>query len=153
VKPGLIYPLIALALAACGDASKSPAQMGGSAYQSTPTGPLSALGEKGLFRFRIQTDPAPPKLGDYFSIWTTVERVSDKSRVTGGTLRLDATMPQHRHGMTTLPKTRLHKDGRFHTVGCRFHMHGRWVIELDFSHEGQRDRATIEFPFHPPAVR
>ncbi len=148
-----------LVLASCGKGSE-PTNTGAQAPRLAPgsapetaTGTLTALGEKGLFRFRIRTDPAPPALGDYFSVWTTVERVSETSRVRGGTLVLDATMPEHRHGMTTLPKTRLYEDGRFHTVGCRFHMHGRWVIELTFSHDGKRDHATIEFPFHPPISR
>ena len=146
--------LVVLALTACNDqaSTDSYGSQEGTVRQ-TPTGELTAVGEKGLFRFRIQTEPAPIKLGDYFSVWTIVERVEDGAKVGQGTLELDATMPAHRHGMTTLPRTRLHDSDRFHTVGCRFHMHGRWVIELNFEDAGKADRATIEFPFHPPAVR
>jgi hypothetical protein len=153
VRTTVLPLLVAWALTACGD-RPTPKQDGeGTAARQTPTGELTAVGEKGLYRFRIQIDPDPPRLGDYFSVWTIVERAEDGGRAEAGTLEVDATMPEHRHGMTTLPKTRRHDDGRYRTVGCRFHMHGRWVIELGFGLEGNVDRATIEFPFHPPAVR
>jgi YtkA-like len=146
--------LIAWGLAGCTDrqAIKEPGNQGKAALL-TPVGEMSAVGEQGLYRFRIQTEPAPIKLGGLFSVWTIVENARDGSKIESGKLELDATMPDHQHGMTTLPKTRQHEGGRFRTVGCRFHMHGRWVVDLKFEEAGQSDHATIEFPFHPPAVK
>ncbi|MDP6929325.1 MAG: hypothetical protein QF412_06445 [Planctomycetota bacterium] len=119
----------------------------------TPEGELLSLGENGIFRFRVMTDPSPPILGDYFSVWSTVERVDTKVSAGTGKLSFDATMPEHKHGMTTLSHTRLHDDGRYRTTGCRLHMHGRWVFELSFKNGEASDRTVIEFPFRPPAVR
>ncbi len=119
----------------------------------TPLGELVAIGSKGHFRFKLKLDPSPPVLSDYFSVWTRVERLKGDRSLVSGDLSLDATMPDHEHGMTTLPRTRMHEEGVFRTTGCRFHMHGRWVFALSFKTQGVVDHARIEFPFHPAPVK
>jgi hypothetical protein len=44
---------------------------------------------------------------------------------------LDATMPEHRHGMNYRPRIVGLGDGRFRAEGMMFHMSGRWQIEFE----------------------
>ena len=49
----------------------------------------------------------------------------------GATLAsLDATMPEHRHGMNYRPRIVAIGDGRFRAEGMMFHMSGRWQLEF-----------------------
>jgi hypothetical protein len=44
---------------------------------------------------------------------------------------LDATMPEHRHGMNYRPRIVALGDGRFRAEGMMFHMSGRWQLEFE----------------------
>lgn len=50
--------------------------------------------------------------------------------------RVDATMPEHRHGMNYKPS--LHKlgDGRWRVDGLLWHMAGRWELRFDVQYDG-----------------
>jgi hypothetical protein len=50
--------------------------------------------------------------------------------------RVDATMPEHRHGMNY--KLSLHKlgEGRWRVDGLLWHMAGRWELRFDVQHDG-----------------
>lgn len=50
--------------------------------------------------------------------------------------RVDATMPEHRHGMNY--KASLHDlgRGRWRVNGLLWHMPGRWELRFDVQHEG-----------------
>ncbi len=59
----------------------------------------------------------------------------------GATLaRVDAVMPEHRHGMNYRPSLKLLGAGRWRAEGLMFHMPGRWELRLDVDHAGQRVR-------------
>ncbi len=67
---------------------------------------------------------------------------------------MDATMPEHAHGMATVPKTaRQPEDDRWLTEGCKLHMYGRWVFAVEYDAEpGVSDAAEFEFRFEPPSL-
>jgi hypothetical protein len=46
-------------------------------------------------------------------------------------VRVDATMPEHRHGMNYRPTVVAKGDGRYRADGMLFHMSGRWEITFD----------------------
>lgn len=46
-------------------------------------------------------------------------------------LRVDATMPAHRHGMNYRPSLQQRDDGRWRAQGLMFHMPGQWTLQLD----------------------
>lgn len=50
--------------------------------------------------------------------------------------RVDATMPDHRHGMNYRPVVQPLGDGRWRAEGLLWHMGGRWELRLDVEHAG-----------------
>jgi hypothetical protein len=52
-------------------------------------------------------------------------------------LRVDATMPDHRHGMNYRPSLLPQGPGRWRAEGLLWHMSGRWELRLDLKHEGR----------------
>lgn len=46
-------------------------------------------------------------------------------------LRVDATMPAHRHGMNYRPSVQALGDGRWRAEGLLFHMPGQWQLRLE----------------------
>lgn len=111
---------------------------------------LTALGESGIFRFEVTLAPTPPKLNEFFSAWVRVLDAATGEPVTQGQLSLDATMPEHGHGMQTQPRTHSYDDGRWQAVGLKFHMHGRWVFAARLDSMGRTDKAELEYRFEPP---
>ncbi len=51
---------------------------------------------------------------------------------------VDATMPEHRHGMNYRPTAAALGDGRWQAQGLLLHMSGRWELRFDVEHEGRR---------------
>jgi hypothetical protein len=62
--------------------------------------------------------------------------------------RVDAVMPEHRHGMNYRPSLRALGDGRWRAEGLMFHMAGRWELRLDVDRGGRSERLldTITLP-------
>lgn len=59
--------------------------------------------------------------------------------VTGG-------MPEHDHGLPTQPQVTTRLDnGDYLLEGVRFHMPGKWQLIIDFTKDGEDDRAVIDF--------
>jgi predicted TIM-barrel fold metal-dependent hydrolase len=55
-------------------------------------------------------------------------------------LRVDATMPEHRHGMNYRPKLVAEGEGRWRAEGLVWHMPGRWELALELRLDGQVQR-------------
>lgn len=51
-------------------------------------------------------------------------------------LRVDATMPEHRHGMNYRPRLVPQGEG-WRAEGLLFHMSGRWELRFDVEHGGR----------------
>jgi hypothetical protein len=62
--------------------------------------------------------------------------------------RVDAVMPEHRHGMNYRPSVKPLGEGRWRVEGLLFHMPGRWELRLDVQAAGQIQRLldTINLP-------
>ena len=58
--------------------------------------------------------------------------------------RVDADMPEHRHGMNYRPSLTATGDGRYVADGLLFHMPGRWRLSFDVEREGRRLRLTTD---------
>jgi len=55
-------------------------------------------------------------------------------------LKVDAGMPEHRHGMNYRPSLHALGDGRWRADGLMFHMAGRWELSFDAELDGRRER-------------
>lgn len=122
--------LLVLSLGRC---QKSVAKQGegpSPTAASEPAPSLSGRGASGTYDFTLRLDPAAPRVGQLFSVNTRVTRVDTGERVVGAALRLDATMPEHGHGMMTAPEHRELGNGEYRSDGFKFHMPGRWVFEI-----------------------
>lgn len=58
--------------------------------------------------------------------------------------RLDADMPEHRHGMNYRPALTAKGEGRWLAEGLLFHMLGRWRLLFDVEHGGRRTRLATD---------
>jgi hypothetical protein len=59
-------------------------------------------------------------------------------------LRLDAHMPEHRHGMNYKPSLQPVAPGRYRAEGWLFHMPGRWEFVFDLGAERLAHSVRIE---------
>lgn len=57
-------------------------------------------------------------------------------------LRVDAHMPEHRHGMNYRTTVKGADGGRFLAEGFMFHMPGRWEFVFEVRSGGKTDRVT-----------
>jgi hypothetical protein len=63
-------------------------------------------------------------------------------------LRVDATMPEHRHGMNYRPSVKALDAGRWRAEGLLWHMAGRWELAFEVENGGERMwlRQTVQLP-------
>ena len=59
-------------------------------------------------------------------------------------VKLDAHMPEHRHGMNYRAKVEPRGNGRFHSEGWLFHMPGRWEFIFDLGAERLTHSVRVE---------
>ncbi|KYG02888.1 hypothetical protein BE21_54030 [Sorangium cellulosum] len=113
---------------------------------------LRGAGERGIYTFELSLDPDRPALGELFQIVTAVRDARTGAPVEGAELVLDATMPQHDHGMTTSPRHRELGGGRYLSEGMKLHMPGAWVFDVR-ARKDREDRARVPFDARPSAPR
>lgn len=58
------------------------------------------------------------------------------------TVRVDAEMPEHRHGMNYRALVTAEAPGRYRADGLLFHMPGRWELIFEVRASGRSDRLT-----------
>ena len=94
----------------------------------------------GQWTVTVDSDPDPIPPNDLFSLDVTVagEGVSGELFV-----EVDASMPQHNHGMNTQPETTWVDGERWRTEGMLFHMTGDWRITVAIDDGETYERAFI----------
>lgn len=95
---------------------------------------------QGAVQTAWKVDGASIVVGKHFAIEVLVCPVDAKLE------RVDATMPEHRHGMNYRASIRQLGEGRWRAEGLMFHMPGRWELRLDVQAAGgtQSLRDTIQ---------
>jgi hypothetical protein len=78
-------------------------------------------------------------LGKHFALETIV---CTKPGAAPKSLRVDAQMPEHRHGMNYRPAVTATAPGTYRAEGMLFHMPGRWDIAFDVVVGGRSERLT-----------
>jgi hypothetical protein len=76
---------------------------------------------------------APLKVGEHFAVDFAVCPAPESVRV-------DAWMPEHRHGMNYRPSVSPQGAGRFRAEGLMLHMAGRWELVFEIRSAGRTER-------------
>lgn len=139
----LFMPLV-FTLSACRAESTSNTQ------KTPPLPPtLTGVGHKNLYRFEVALTPEPPIVGEFFQVVTRIRDVRSGTPISGADFDLTAEMPEHGHGMTTIPRHYERNPGDYVSEGMKFHMPGSWAITARVSHAHQDDRIILRFD-QPP---
>lgn len=126
---------------------------GGSSRATEPerTAPPPTPNERGeyeaagkTFRVVFTTAPLPIPMNEPFEIRAQIEPVGEKPPGEVK-LRVDAAMPDHRHGMNTQPQVTREADGSWRVRGMLLHMPGYWELYFDLERDGETERAQYNF--------
>ena len=118
-----------LAAAAIAEACEIPGDF-------TPRGRAESSGIVVVFR----TLPAMVEVGTPFRLELVLCADSGSPALT----RVDATMPEHRHGMNYRPTVSARGGGLYVADGFLFHMPGRWQLVFDVARGERRARLTTD---------
>lgn len=106
------------------------------ACEPTPIGTDTARIEGENFVLVWRVEPGPLELGKFFNV---ILSACEKRRQTVSGLKVDASMPAHKHGMNYLPRVTIEGGGRFAAHGLLLHMPGRWEFAFDVSSGNVRE--------------
>ena len=89
------------------------------------------------------TTPSPIEVGRHFIVDFAV--CSRTGRAAPKAVRVDANMPEHRHGMNYRPGVVVVAPGTYRAEGLLFHMPGRWDLTFDVvtGHSSERLADTL----------
>ena len=108
-------------------------------------GPSTGGTDGGTFSVEYVTDPSPIPLSEDFTMRTRVTDASGRW-VEDATVVVNALMPDHGHGMNTIPSTSYAEEGWYLTEGMLFHMPGDWQLIIDITADGVVETSTL--PYH-----
>ena len=86
--------------------------------------------DSGPVQLAWRAEPAPIAVSRPFALIVTLCPADARL------LRVDATMPEHRHGMNYRPSLRPLGGGVWRVEGLLWHMGGRWELRLDVEADG-----------------
>ena len=91
-------------------------------------------------------EPVALRVSEFFVV--EVAACSKSHGVLPTQLRLDAVMPEHKHGMNYRPTVTAAGDGRFRAEGMLLHMPGVWEFRFDLRGAGVdeivRERISLQ---------
>lgn len=94
--------------------------------------------ESARYSVGFRTQPERIAVGKHFSIELAI---CPKAGVQlPESVRVDAHMPEHRHGMNYKAEVVAAPGGRYRAEGLMFHMPGRWEFIFDVRSGGKTDR-------------
>jgi len=113
------------------------------AFAACPPPPeAGARLDSGPIQLAWRAEPAPIAVSRPFALIVTL--CPAEARL----LRVDATMPEHRHGMNYRPSMQPLGSGQWRVEGLLWHMAGRWELRLDVEAAGvtQSLRQSVTLP-------
>lgn len=127
------------------DVSPSPLEFRASEAPRQPDFVADAALQSGAGTYLLELDPPVAAMPDNESFRFEVRVADTRTRqpATDVTLAVDATMPEHGHGMNRVPRVSRLADGRFAVEGMYFHMTGRWELYLDVTYGAWTERAQF----------
>jgi hypothetical protein len=91
--------------------------------------------ESAKYLVLYRTSPAPLKVGQHFALEFAVCPTPESVRV-------DARMPEHRHGMNYRPTVTATGDGRYKAEGLMLHMAGKWELVFEVRAKDKVERVA-----------
>jgi hypothetical protein len=98
--------------------------------------------ESARYQLSFRTTPEKIVIGQHFSVEFVV--CPRAGQPAPESVRIDATMPEHRHGMNYKPSIRSGEGGHYVAEGMLFHMTGRWEVVFEVRAAGQVDRLRLD---------
>jgi hypothetical protein len=74
--------------------------------------------------------PSPVPVGRHFAL--DIALCAPAGQALPASLRVDATMPEHKHGMNYRPSIQPQGAGLYRAEGLMFHMPGRWELVFEW---------------------
>ena len=93
-------------------------------------------------RFVLAFKPEPVSVAKHFALEIAV---CAKSAAAPESIKVDAHMPEHRHGMNYAPALKPLGPGRWRAEGLMFHMPGQWELVFEIRAAGTSDRMSHAF--------
>jgi hypothetical protein len=100
--------------------------------------PSASRAESDRFAIAFRPSPNPILIGKHFLLEFAI--CPKKGTGLPEAVRVDAHMPEHRHGMNYVAKVVPAPGGSYRAEGLLFHMPGRWELIFDVRAEGITDR-------------
>jgi hypothetical protein len=98
--------------------------------------------ESATLKVSYRSVPAKIAVGEHFVLEVAACPKSAAALPEG--VKLDARMPEHRHGMNYRPSLKALGAGRYRSEGWLFHMPGHWEFVFDFGAERLTHSIRIE---------
>jgi hypothetical protein len=100
--------------------------------------------DKEMFLISYESELQPISINRIHN-WVVHIEATDGSPVDDATITLIGGMPDHDHGLPTLPlATRYLGDGDYLVEGMKFHMNGWWQITISITVAGRSDSVTFD---------
>lgn len=80
------------------------------------------------YMIALRPDPIRLEVGQPFAL---IMNVCTKASEPADIVMVEATMPEHKHGMNYAPTIKAQGEGRFRVEGMLFHMPGSWEVAFD----------------------
>lgn len=110
------------------------------------------------YRVEVRFDPQVPKPGELFSVHAKVS-TRDGAPLESGTVKMNAGMPQHYHGMETEPAdwpgecdddgACTFPGGAYRSDGFKFHMPGEWTVSIEVQGFRGFDSTSFVYDLRP----
>lgn len=94
------------------------------------------------YMLALRPDPLRLEVGLPFSL---IMNVCTKRGEPAELVGVDATMPEHKHGMNYATTLKAMGEGRYRVEGLLFHMPGNWEVAFDVRSGGEIQRLTHDF--------
>ena len=112
---------------------------------SMATRQFSSRSRAGTYLVTWESVEQPIPLNELFELDVTLALAKDPDTlVTGAQVYVQASMPQHNHGMLREPRAREVEPGRYRVEGMLLHMTGYWQISLDVVKDGIAETTDFE---------
>ncbi len=105
---------------------------------------LAGITSNGL-KIEIYSRLSPLRINRIHS-WRIRILDANNNAVSVEALAVKGGMPEHDHGLPTQPQiTKQLENSDYLLEGVRFHMQGKWLLQIDLQNNGSQDQALIDF--------